>query len=508
MNSTQTKPNGQTVPAPQAPPPPKKATAAAGPAPSTAPPAPPPNARIPPRSSSTPNPNTSQTTLPPNATHTTAQTPAKNKKKTEATPPDPGLLYENVKNRIAALEEAKHQGEEDERRAAEEAREMIKGSSDSMIKHKYVELFQEMKRLEREFAKEKQKLVKEKDFSKSQLTKANLAKTKLESLARELQRENKKLRDDTKRLASNVEDAQDEIIAMKDEMEKRLEQAKRRERKTQESPNIVVKVVCRYRAEMLFKISRKSKLSLLFNAWTERMEDPSNSRMDKNSRRVDSNRKANAGPKDEGKAKAADGDPPKPKESAQFLFWHLGKSIDADHTPEELDMEGGDEILAVEIMDLTEDISDEYIAPVAREKIKKNWTDNPPEAKGSIEEVFNGVVRERLKHVVRQYELREKHFECVIRSKELELFISRAKVDAQRHLAEEEIRQLRHRMDELQESQTRFLDKLLDCCQKPTGEWTQRLFEYLREESERRGLKAPTINGLDIPPLAPLVAGG
>lgn len=77
--------------------------------------------------------------------------------------------------------------------------------------------FQEMKRLEREHAKEKQKLTKDKDAgacvgsfglgrcaqrssfdvwwaAKTQYNKASQAKAKLESLAREMQKENKKLR--------------------------------------------------------------------------------------------------------------------------------------------------------------------------------------------------------------------------------------------------------------------------------------------------------------------------
>jgi len=48
--------------------------------------------------------------------------------------------------------------------------------------------YQDMKRLEREHAKEKQKLTKDKDSSKSQLTKANQAKAKIENLGRELQK--------------------------------------------------------------------------------------------------------------------------------------------------------------------------------------------------------------------------------------------------------------------------------------------------------------------------------
>jgi hypothetical protein len=36
-------------------------------------------------------------------------------------------------------------------------------------------------------------------------------------------------------------------------------------------------------------------------------------------------------------------------------------------------------------------------------------------------------VRERLKDILRQYELREKHFEAVVRSKELELRLVKAR---------------------------------------------------------------------------------
>lgn len=47
-------------------------------------------------------------------------------------------------------------------------------------------------------------------------------------------------------------------------------------------------------------------------------------------------------------------------------------------------------------------------------------------------------VRERLKDLLRQYELRERHFECVIRSKELELLLSRARAAEQKQLADNE----------------------------------------------------------------------
>ena len=47
-------------------------------------------------------------------------------------------------------------------------------------------------------------------------------------------------------------------------------------------------------------------------------------------------------------------------------------------------------------------------------------------------------VRTRLKDILRQYELRERHFECVIRSKELEVLLSRARAAEQKQLAEGE----------------------------------------------------------------------
>ena len=77
----------------------------------------------------------------------------------------------------------------------------------------------------------------------------------------------------------------------------------------------------------------------------------------------------------------------------------------------------------------------------------------------TIEEIFDGVyvhlttkmvagnelidypflsIRGRLKEVLTQYELRERHFECVIRSKELEVLLSRARAAEQKQLAEGE----------------------------------------------------------------------
>jgi hypothetical protein len=122
------------------------------------------------------------------------------------------------------------------------------------------------------------------------------------------------------------------MVTIKNEIERRADQAKQKEKRFQVSPDIVIKVICRYRAELYFRVSRKAKLSRLFNAWTERM-DPSN-----------------AGARGEAKLDTAKSAP-----SMSFLFTHLGRSVEPNQTPEEIGIEDRDEILAVEMMDLTTD---------------------------------------------------------------------------------------------------------------------------------------------------------
>ncbi|KAF9055869.1 hypothetical protein BJ165DRAFT_1429187 [Panaeolus papilionaceus] len=473
MNATGTS-NQQNPPTARLPKPPP--VGPAHPAPTTAPPAPPINHN-----------NVNGHHPPPSS--------AKGKKRNE-TPIDPATMYESLKNRIAALEEEEVQEEEEEKRFAEEAQKSVKGLEDNVIHNKYIELFAEFKRLERDHAKEKQKLVKDKDAAKGQLTKANQTKTKMENLARELQKDNKRLREDGKRLAHSVEEAQEELARMKNDFAKRADKAKLQDVKYRESPDVVVKVVCRYRAELFFKISRKTKLSRLITSWTERME--------RNGGKPDIKGADNGASKSD----QAAAPPAASHNSMQFIFTYNGRILEADQTPEDVGIDEGDEILAVELMDLTEGGSDseEYERHVEprRELLKKAWTDDPQEAKRTIEDIFDGVIRERLKEVLRQYELRERHFECVIRSKELEVLLSRARAAEQKQLAEgeknraqkqeEEIRQLRKDLEEVQNGQTMLIDKLITCCkeiiQKPNAERTQRLFASLREELERKGPRA------------------
>jgi hypothetical protein len=421
----------------------------------------------------------------------------KGKKKND-TPVDPAAMYESLKSRIAALEEEEVLEEEEEKIFAEEAVKSVKGMEENAVHAKYIELFAELKRLERDHAKEKQKLVKDKDAAKGQLTKANQTKVKMENLARELQKDNKRLREDSKRLAQCIEEAQEEIMQMKSDMAKRVDKAKTQDVKYREMPDIVVKVVCRYRAELFFKISRKTKFSRLFNAWTDRME-ATGGKKDEGKTSV-SGKQMNGTAKSEAASTHTVGS--NTSSSMQFIFSHNGRTIDADQTPEEQGVEDGDEILAVELMDLTEGpgLDDWDDLPESRrQRLKKNWTDDPHDARRSLEDIFDGVVRERLKEVLRQYELRERHFECVIRSKELEVLLSRARAAEQKQLAEgeksradrvdDENQNLRKELEEAQNGQTMLIDKLITCCKEPNAERTQRLFASLRDELEKRGAK-------------------
>jgi hypothetical protein len=138
---------------------------------------------------------------------------------------------------------------------------------------------------------------------------------------------------------------------MKNDLAKRVDRAKIQDLKYREMPDIVVKVVCRYRAELFFKISRKTKLSRLFNAWTDRMERPGGkkgSSDDSGGTQTHGSMKSDAASTQPSGSSAS-------SPTMQFVFTHNGRNVEADQTPEEAGMEDGDEILAVEMMDLTDD---------------------------------------------------------------------------------------------------------------------------------------------------------
>jgi hypothetical protein len=147
---------------------------------------------------------------------------------------------------------------------------------------------------------------------------------------------------------------------MKNDISRRAEKVKIQDLKFRQSPDIVVKVVCRYRAELFFKISRKTKLAKLFGAWTDRMET---SEGKKSGELSGSSKLTNGVARASGaSSKSASG----ASTSTNFIFTHGGRQVDAEQTPEEAAMEDGDEILAVELMDLTESCSEDPVSSLCQ----------------------------------------------------------------------------------------------------------------------------------------------
>ena len=168
-------------------------------------------------------------------------------------------------------------------------------------------------------------------------------------------------------------------MQMKNDMAKRAERAKVQESKYREMPDIVVRVVCKYRAELYFKISRKTKLARLFNSWTERMETNISSGAGTSTVGVG---KKGVSPFVNGTIVGSTSGSVS-SSSKQFIFSHSGRTLEPDQTPEEAGIEDGDVILAVEMMDLTdgpgtEDLDESSPQPV-RQKLKKEWVDDPTE---------------------------------------------------------------------------------------------------------------------------------
>ena len=146
---------------------------------------------------------------------------------------------------------------------------------------------------------------------------------------------------------------------MKTDFAKRADKAKQQDLKYREMPDIVVKVTCRYRAELFFKVSRKIKLSRLISSWTERMEETTGSSVEEEQELqtggIDS-RTANSSPKSTSSSNSG---------GMQFIFTFNGRMLDGDQTPEDVGIEEGDEVIAVELMDLTESGggSEEWVSP-------------------------------------------------------------------------------------------------------------------------------------------------
>ena len=136
---------------------------------------------------------------------------------------------------------------------------------------------------------------------------------------------------------------------MKVDLSKRTDKAKQKDTKYRETPDIVVKVNCRYRAELFFKISRKTKVSRLISSWTERMEF-AGGKLGGDTKEIGSK---NGFVPSETASTQHSSSPPS-NSPMQFIFTFNGRSIEANQTFEEIGIDDDDEILAVELMDLTE----------------------------------------------------------------------------------------------------------------------------------------------------------
>ena len=159
------------------------------------------------------------------------------------------------------------------------------------------------------------------------------------------------------------------------------QKARQQEMKNRELPEIVVKVVCKYRAELFFKIGRKMKLSRLFSAWSERMEGNSSSSSGRKSSSqtngvsgtnggalagkgsdtasIKSNTSSQLGGAANGVGTGVASSNPLPRMS--FVYTHQGRTLDPETTIEEAGIESQDEILAVELMDLTGPMPDDAV---------------------------------------------------------------------------------------------------------------------------------------------------
>jgi hypothetical protein len=145
-----------------------------------------------------------------------------------------------------------------------------------------------------------------------------------------------------------------QIVQMKNDISRRAEKAKMQDLKYRQSPDIVVNVVCRYRAELFFKISRKTKLVKLFAAWSDRMETGGSGGGGGGGKKAGEPTRTSSRLVNGVVPGASLASPSSAGSGTNFIFTHSGRQVDAEQTPEEAGMEDGDEILAVELMDLTE----------------------------------------------------------------------------------------------------------------------------------------------------------
>lgn len=139
---------------------------------------------------------------------------------------DPSEQQKQIQAKIAQLE---LDAAGDKEQEAEIDREVKKANRDlshllstmetpmsrlEVVQKKYTELFQDMKRTERDHIKAKKRgdqLQKEKDAGRTELSRVTTVKDKLEKLSRDVTKENKKLKEDIHRLETTESKAREEL---------------------------------------------------------------------------------------------------------------------------------------------------------------------------------------------------------------------------------------------------------------------------------------------------------
>ena len=164
---------------------------------------------------------------------TTPPAPVAKKAKSKKDKPDENEKAKLIAARLSQLEQEKA-GEKDQQ--AEVDREVKRATRDlsqlmstvesplqrlEIVHKKYEELLADMKKLERDHAKNKKRadqLQKDQDKSKSEHNKTVTMKDKLEKLCRELTKENKKVKEDNKRLEETEKIARLDVNERLDQM--------------------------------------------------------------------------------------------------------------------------------------------------------------------------------------------------------------------------------------------------------------------------------------------------
>ncbi|TPX42059.1 hypothetical protein SeLEV6574_g05780 [Synchytrium endobioticum] len=176
-----------------------------------------------------------------------ANGPVRTSKKQQK-PLTPEEIQQLLQSKIGQLDAEQHLEQEEEKEmakaiksASKEIHQLITegGAGSDAIHQKYMDLFQDYKKLERNLAKLKRKYEqanKDKDSGKSELSKVTGQKQKIETLCRQLQQENKRIKEESKRLSHTEQAKREELTSkfettiweIKSKMEEDNEEKRRR----------------------------------------------------------------------------------------------------------------------------------------------------------------------------------------------------------------------------------------------------------------------------------------